>query len=129
MRGDQEGYPGNNQSRNSAFPRVNEEFITEVSEGKGRVRKKLSQEFSRTESQNLAALYKLDDFLLNPHVRVQSRTVPRTSRNKNVENQEPAQDRSQNDPRPEVDASVHRPTQPMDSNSKDTSYCYIQSFT
>ena len=41
----------NGQSRNTSVPRINEECITQVSEQiEGRVTKKLSQEFSRTES-------------------------------------------------------------------------------
>ena len=62
----QEENPRNGQSRNTSVPRINEEFITQVSEQiKGRVTKKLSQEFSRTESRILGALSKLDEFLLN----------------------------------------------------------------
>ena len=39
--------------------------------------KKLSQEFSRTESRILGALSKLDEFLLNPQTRTLSGTVSR----------------------------------------------------
>ena len=63
----------------------------------GRVTKKLSQNFSRTKSRILGALSKLDEFRLNPQVRVHSGTAPETSRNPNRENQEPDEDRSQND--------------------------------
>ena len=60
----------NNQSQNTLNPGMAEELITQVSEEiKGRVTKKLSQEFSRTESRILGALSKLDEFLLNPQVR------------------------------------------------------------
>ena len=75
--------------------------------------KKLTQEFSRTESRILGALSKLDEFVLNPQVTVQSGTVPGTSRNVKTENQEPTEDRSQNDPRPEVDESIYRSSQSM----------------
>ena len=43
--------------------------------------KKLSREVNRTESSILGALYRLDEFLLNPQ-----------TRNTNVENQEPTGD-------------------------------------
>ena len=86
-RENKEGSPRNSQSRNSAVPRINEEYITQVSEEiEGRVMKKLSQEFIRTESQILGALSKSDEFLLNPQVRGQSGTVPGTSRNMNIKN-------------------------------------------
>ena len=38
-----------------------------------------------------------------------------------VENQEPSGDRSQNDPCPEVDASVYQTVQPMDSEPEEAS--------
>ena len=84
----QEEHPRNGQSRNTSVPRINEEYITQVSEEiEGRVSKKLSQEFSRTESRILGALSKLHEFLLNQQVRTHSETVPGTFRNTNVENQ------------------------------------------
>ena len=99
----QEEHPKNDQSRNMSVPRINEDYITQVSEEiEGRVTKKLSQEFSRTESRILGALSKLDEFLLKPQIRTHSGTVPGTFRNTNVENQEPNEDRSQDDPHPEV---------------------------
>ena len=49
------------------FLRINEEYITQVSEEiEGRFTKKLSQEFGRTESRILSTLSKLHQFLLNP---------------------------------------------------------------
>ena len=84
----QEEHPRNGQSRNTSVPRINEEYITQVSEEiEGRVTKKLSQEFSRTESRILDALSKLDELLLNQQIQTHSRTVPGTFRNTNVENQ------------------------------------------
>ena len=83
------------------------EFITQVSEEiEGRLTKKLYQEFSGTDSRILGVMSKHDDFFLTPQVRVQSRTVPGTSLNMNVEIREPIGDRSQNYLRPEADASV-----------------------
>ena len=99
----QEEHPRNGQSRNTSVPRINEEYITQVSEGiESRVTKKLSQEFSRTEFRNLGALSKLDEFLLNPQIRTHSGTVPGTFRNTNVENQGTKEDDCQSDPHPEA---------------------------
>ena len=99
----QEEDPRVGQSRNTSVPRINEEYITQVSEEvEGRVTKKLSQEFSKTKSRNLGALSKLDEFLLNPQIRTHSGTVPGTFRNTNVENQGTNEDDSQSDPHPEV---------------------------
>ena len=98
----QEEHPSNGQSRNTPVARINEEYITQVSEQiEGRVTKKLSQEFSRTESRILCALSKLDEFLLNQQIRTHSETVPGTFRNTNVENQGTNEDDSQSDPHPE----------------------------
>ena len=103
----QEEHLRNGQSRNTSIPRIDEEHITQVSEEiEGRVIKKLSQEFSRTESCILGALSKLDEFFLNPQIRTHSGTVPGTFRNTNVENRKPNEDRSQDDPHPEVGPSV-----------------------
>ena len=99
----QEKHPRNGQSRNTSVPRINEEYITQVSEEiEGRVSKKLSQEFSRTESPILCALFKLDEFLLNQRIRTHSESVPGTFRNTNVENQGTNEDDSQSDPHPEA---------------------------
>ena len=99
----QEEHPRNGQSRNTSVPRINEEYITQVFEEiEGRVSKKLSQEFSRTESRILGALSKLDEFLLNQQITTHSGTVPGTFRNTNVENQGTNEDDSQSDPHPEA---------------------------
>ena len=99
----QEEYPRNGQSRNTSVPRINEEYITQVSEDiEGRVTKKLSQELSRTESRILGALSKLDKFLLNQQIRMHSGTVPETFRNTNADNQGTKEDDSMSDPHPEA---------------------------
>ena len=99
----QEENPRNGQSRNMSVPRINEEYITQISEEiECRVTKKLSQEFSRIESRILGALSKLDNFLFNPQIRTHSGTVPGTLRNTNVENQGTNEDDSQSDPHPEA---------------------------
>ena len=93
--------PRNGQSRNTSILRINEEYITQVSEGiEGRVTKKLSQEFSRTVSRILGALSKLGEFLLNPQIRTHSGTVPGTFQNTNVENHGTNEDDRQSDPHP-----------------------------
>ena len=72
----------NNLAQNSNVPRSQEDYITQVSEEIGaRVTTKLSQEFSRTESQYLGEPSRLDDFLLNPLIQVHFGTGPETSRN------------------------------------------------
>ena len=99
----QEENPRNGQSRNTSVPRINEEYITQVFEQiEGRVTKKLSQEFSRTESRFLGALSKLDEVLLNQQITTHCGTVPGTFRNTNVENQGTNEDDSQSDPHPEA---------------------------
>ena len=98
----QEENPRNGQSRNTSIPRINEEYITQVSEEiEGRITKKLSQEFNRIESRISDALSKLDEFLSNQQIQTHSKTVPGTFRNTNVENQGTNEDDSQSDPHPE----------------------------
>ena len=53
----------------------------------GRVTKKLSQEFRRTESCFLAALSRLDNSIMNPLIKGHSWTAPETSRNNYGTNQ------------------------------------------
>ena len=108
----QEEHPRNGQSRNTSVLRINEEYITQVSEEiEGRVTKKLSQEYSRTESRILGALSKLDEFLLNQQIQTHSRTVPGTFWNTNVENQGTNEDDSQSDPHPEAGSFRGQTTQ------------------
>ena len=111
----QEEHPRNGQSRNTSVPRINEEYITQVSEEiESRVTEKLSQEFSRAESRILGALYKLDEFLLKPQITTHSETVPGTFRNTNVENQGTNEDDSQSDPHPEAGIFCGQTTQNSD---------------
>ena len=86
-------------------PELTQDYISQVSEEiEGRLTKKLSKEFSKTESRilGLGALSKLDEFLLNPQIRTCSVAVQGTSRNANSENRETHGDRSSDDPYPEV---------------------------
>ena len=89
-------------------PELTQDYISQVSEEiEGRVTKKLSKEFSKTESRILGALSKLDEFLLNPRVRTCSVAVQGTSGKANSENRETHGDRSSNDPYPEVGYFPH----------------------
>ena len=64
---DHEDNPRNTQARNTNSPRIQEEYITRVSEKlEGRVTKKLSQESIETKNRILDALSRVDQFLLNP---------------------------------------------------------------
>ena len=99
-----EEHPRSNLAQNSSAPRSQEEYITQVSEEiEGRVTKRLSKEFSRTENRILGALARLDDFLLNPLLPGRSAATPEPSRNVLSANQGTNKDDSQNDPHPEAD--------------------------
>ena len=77
--------------------------ISQVSEEiEGRVTKKLSQEFRRTEKRILGALAMLDDFLMNPLRQGHSGATPETSRNMFSINQGTNEDDSQSNPHPEA---------------------------
>ena len=98
-----EEHPRSNLTQNSNIPRSQEDYITQVSEEiEGRVTKKLSQEFSRTENRILGALARLDDFLMNPLLQGHSGTTPETSRNVFSINQGANEDDSESDPHPEA---------------------------
>ena len=99
-----EALEGSSRSRrrNVLDPELTQDYISQVSEEiEGRVTKKLSKEFNKTESRILGALSKLDEFLLNPQVRTCSVAAHGTSRHSNLENREFHGDRSSNDPYPE----------------------------
>ena len=92
-----------NLAQNSSAPRSQEDYITQVSEEiEGRLSKRLSKEFSRTENRILSALARLDDFLMNPLLPRHSGTTPEPSRNALNTSQGTNEDDSQNDPRPKV---------------------------
>ena len=99
-----EEHPRSNLGKNSNVPRSQEDYVTQVSEEiQGRVTKKLSQEFGRTETRILCALARLEDFLMNPLFQGHSRTTLETSRNKSSINQGTNEDVSQSNPHPEAD--------------------------
>ena len=90
-------------AQNSNVPRSQEDYITQVSEEiEGRVTKRLSKEFSRTESRILGALARLNDLLMNPLLQGHSGTTPEMSRNAFITNQGTNEDDSQSDPHAEA---------------------------
>ena len=95
-----------NLAQISNVPRSQEDYITQVSEEiESRLTKKLSVEYSRSESRNLGALSRLHDFLCNPQIQGHSGTAPETSRNTLRTNQGTNEDDSQSDPHPEAGVS------------------------
>ena len=98
-----EEHPRSNLAQNSNAPRSQEDYITQVSEEiEGRVTKKLSQEFNRTENRTLGALSNLDAFLMSPLIQGHSGTAPEMSRNTFSINQGTNEENSQSDPHPEA---------------------------
>ena len=92
-----------NLAQNSSAPRSQADYITQVSEEiEGRVTKRLSKEFSRTEDRILGALSRLDDFLMNPLLPGHSGTTPEPCRNTLNTRRGTNEDNSQNDPRLEA---------------------------
>ena len=101
-----EEHPRSNLAQNSSAPRSQEVYITQVSEEiEGRVTKRLSKEFSRTENRILGALARLDNFLMNPLLPGRSGTTPKPSRNALNTSQGTNEEDSQNDPHPEADVT------------------------
>ena len=99
---------GSSRGQNVLDPELTQDYISQVSEEiEGRVNKKLSKEFSKTESRILGALSKQDELLLNTQVRTCSMAVPRTPRNTNLENWETTGNRSSDDPYHEVGYFSH----------------------
>ena len=90
-------------------------YITQVSEEtEGRVMKKLSQKFSRTESKNmLGALLRIDDFLMNPLNQGYSGSTPEMSRNEYRINQETNDADSHSNPHPEAGIFHNQTTRKM----------------
>ena len=93
-----EEHPRSNLAQNSNAPRSQEDHITQVSEEiEGRVTKRLSKVFSRTENRILGALARLDDFIMNPLLQGHSRATPEASRNPLSTSQGTNEDNSHND--------------------------------
>ena len=105
-----EEHPRSNLAQNSSAPRLQEDYITQVSEEiGGRVTKRLSKEFSRTENRILGALARLDDFLMNPLLPGYSGATPEPTRSALGNCQGTNEDDSQNDPHPEAGPSHGQP--------------------
>ena len=110
-------------------PELTQDYISQVFEEiEGRVTKKLSKEFSKTESRILGALSKLNEFLLNPQVRTCSVAVQGTSGNANSENREPHGDRSSNDPYPEVGYFAHPSGQLISPEAETNSHMVTETY-
>ena len=118
-----------NRGQNVLDPESTQDCISQVSEEiEGRVTKKLSKEFSKTESRILGALSKLDEFLLNPQVRTCSVAVQGTSRNANSENRETHGDRSSDDPYPEVGYFPHHSGQLNSPETETNSHMVTENY-
>ena len=98
-----EEHPRSNLAQNSNSPRSQKDYITQVSEEiEGRVTKRLSKVFSRTENRLLGALLRLGDFVMNPLLQGHCGTTPEPSRNALSISQGTKEDDSQIDPHPEA---------------------------
>ena len=107
-----EEHPRSNLAQNSSAPRSQEDYLTQVSEEiEGRVTKRLSKEFSRTENRVLGALARLDDFRMNPLIQDYSGNASETSRNALSTNQGTNEDDSQSDLHPEAGIFTNQMTQ------------------
>ena len=111
----------NSQSQNTPDLGMAQEYICHVSEEiEGRVTRKLSERFSRTESHNLGALSKLDEFLLNPQVRTCSVAFPEISRNNHSEIRAPNGHRFLGDSCPEKVFSTYHSSNLNASQQEET---------
>ena len=98
-----EGHPRRHLAQNTNIPRSQEDYITKIAdEIEGTVRKKLYQEFNKTENCLLGALFRLDEFHLSPLLQAHSGSSPETSQNALGTNQGTNEDDSQKDPHPEA---------------------------
>ena len=117
------------RGQNVLDPELTQHYISQVSEEiEGRVTKKLSNEFNKTESRILGALSKLDKLLVYPQVRTCSVAVQETSRNANSENRETHGDRSSNDPYPEVGYFPHHSGQLNSPETETNSHMVTENY-
>ena len=118
-----------NRGQNVLDPELTQDYISQVSEEiEGRVTKKLSKEFSKTESRILGALSKLDEFFLNPQVRTCPVAVQGTSGNANSENRETHGDRSSNDPYPKMGYFLHHSGQLNSPETETNSHMVTENY-
>ena len=124
-----EEHPRSNLAQNSNVPRSQEDYITQVSEEiEGRVTKRLSKEFSRTENRILGALARLNDFLMNPLLQGPSGTTPEPSRSALSTGQGTNEDDSQNDPHPEAGLFHSQVTQISGPEDGQDTYFFLKMF-
>ena len=117
------------RGQNVLDPELTQDYISQVSEEiKGRVTKKLSKEFSKTESRILGALSKLDEFLLNPQVRACSVAVQGTSRNPTSGNRETHGDRSSDISYPDVGYFPHHSSQLNSPETETNSHMVTENY-
>ena len=117
------------RGQNVLDPELTQEYISQVSEEiEGRVTKKLSKEYNKTESRILGALSKLDEFLLNPQVRTCSVAIQGTSRNVNSGNRETHGDHSSDDPYPEVGYFPHHSGQLNSPEAENNSHVVTENY-
>ena len=115
-----EEHPRSNFAQDSNVPRSQEDYITQVSEEiEGRVTKKLSKAFSRTENRILSALARLDDFLMSQLIQGHSGITLEMSRNAFSTNQGTNEDDSQCDPHPEAGFFGNQTTQNSGPDDRD----------
>ena len=111
-KGNCEEHPKSNLAQNSNAFRSQDDHINEIfEETEGRVTKKFSQGFSRTENRIVGALARLDDFLMNPLIQGRSGAAPETSRNIFSKSQGTSEDNSWSNPNPEAGIFNHQLTQ------------------
>ena len=116
-----------NLEQNTSVAKSQENYITQVNEKiEGKLTKKLSKEFSRTENRILGALPQLDEFLLNRLLQGHSGSAPETSRKTLNINQGTNEDNSHVDLHPEARVSQSQTTQvfgpddPYDKRNRQT---------
>ena len=121
-----EDFSRKNEARSTNSPGIMKDYFKQISEViEGTMTKKLSQEFSKTESRILGALSPLDEFLQNPQARAYSGPVPETSQNLSRRSQGANDYSSQNDTHPEVEVSLSQSTQVL-SLIGDLSHSWVE---
>ena len=103
--------PGATWNETQVLPGHRRITLLKSKEKEGRITKKLSKEFSRTESRILGAVSQLDEFLKNPLLQSHSGFATETSRNALNINNGLNEDASQGDLHPEARVSQSQTTQ------------------
>ena len=117
----QEGSPRNKQSETSTFHRVNEEYITQLSEEKeGRRQRNYLQNLVGQIARFWLLCLNVGSFLRFHKSGSSPELFPKL-RGHELRKHEPNGDRSWKDPHPEVDAPVNQVTQPVESDGEETS--------